>query len=138
MKLLVAGVKDGRSGIVERVEWEHPPEAADVTAKPVVTFEVGSPSVRPSGTSEYRNYGIPVGTAVWNRVRFPANQKRELHHTNTIDSITIIDGSMWIVLDDGEHELLAGDCVLIHGVDHGWRIGPDGCTTSNLLFGLPE
>lgn len=137
MQLIVAGERDGRSCVIDRVEWEHDPASADVTATSVADIQVAEPAIRPNGSSEYRDYGIPVGTARWHRVRFPPNQERALHYTNTIDTMTIIDGSLHLLLDDGEHELLAGDCILIQGVDHGWRIGPEGCTVSNILFGLP-
>jgi quercetin dioxygenase-like cupin family protein len=138
MQLIVAGERDGRSCVVDRTQWRHDPAATDVTATRILDLEVAAPSVRPVGTSEYRDYGIPVGTARWNRVRFPADQVRALHYTNTIDTVTVIDGSLWLVLDDGEHEMLPGDCALIKAVDHGWRIGPDGCVVSNILFGIPE
>ncbi|MBR7825680.1 hypothetical protein KDK95_05125 [Actinospica sp. MGRD01-02] len=137
MQMIVAGERDGRSCVVDRREWQHDPAATDVNSTSIIDLELTDSSVRPAGKSEYRDYGIPVGTARWNRVRFPADQVRPLHYTNTIDTITVIDGSLWLVLDDGEHELRPGDCAVINAVDHGWRIGPDGCVTSNILVGIP-
>lgn len=134
-KHLVVGAEHGRSCVVEQITWQPDPEAADTGATCVAVLDVAAPDVRPVGASEYRDYGIPVGTFAWNRVAWAAGQERPLHFTNTIDSITVIDGSLTIILDDGEHELTAGDSVLIKGVDHGWRVGPEGCTSSNLLFG---
>ncbi|MEN2739552.1 hypothetical protein ABCS02_17310 [Microbacterium sp. X-17] len=137
MKLIIADVREGRSCVVHQVEWTHNPKASDVDATSVADIAVSEPTARAVGVSEYRDYGVPVGTARWNRVRFPANQVRPLHYTNTIDTHTIVEGSLWLVLDDGEHELLPGDSAIVNGVDHGWHIGPAGCVVSSVLFGLP-
>jgi hypothetical protein len=32
-----------------------------------------------------------------------------------------------MVLQDGAHPVAAGDCVVLPGVDHAMRPGPDGC-----------
>jgi quercetin dioxygenase-like cupin family protein len=137
MKHLVAGYENGRSCVTERIEWERDPDAADTGATRVAVVDVAPPDVRPAGISDYRDYGISVGTFNWNRVQWAAGQERPMHFTNTIDSITIIEGSLTIILDDGEHELVGGDSVLINAVDHGWRVGPTGCVSSNILFGTP-
>jgi len=41
------------------------------------------------------------------------------------------------VLDDGAHRLEPGDTVVVAGVDHAWRAGPDGCTMVNTMIGTP-
>lgn len=137
-KLLIAGEEDGRSLVVERVDWNHDPRATQLTSQRAAQIEVADPQVRPVGEGDYRDYGIPSGTAHWNQVRWAANEHRAMHYTNTIDAITVVDGHLWLLLDDGEHELSPGDCVLINAVNHGWRTGPEGCSTSNLLFGVGE
>jgi quercetin dioxygenase-like cupin family protein len=44
---------------------------------------------------------------------------------------------MELTLDDGTHLLEAGDCVVINGVDHAWRAGPEGCTMGFAVYGTP-
>ncbi|MCW1431855.1 cupin domain-containing protein [Novosphingobium sp. JCM 18896] len=44
-----------------------------------------------------------------------------MHATNTIDYLVILSGRVTLVLEEGETELGAGDCVVDRGVVHGWR-----------------
>jgi hypothetical protein len=41
-----------------------------------------------------------------------------------------------LLLEDGEVELNAGDSVVIPGVMHGWRSGPEACVSSVVLVAL--
>jgi quercetin dioxygenase-like cupin family protein len=52
-----------------------------------------------------------------------------------VDFDSILGGSLELILDDGVHILQAGDCVIINGIDHAWRAGPDGCTMAVLMLG---
>ena len=58
-----------------------------------------------------------------------------MHHTDTIDYDIVLAGSVELILDDGAHLLGPGDCVVITGVDHAWRAGPDGVILSVALIG---
>ncbi|MGQ9348086.1 hypothetical protein [Mycolicibacterium gilvum] len=60
-----------------------------------------------------------------------------MHHTDTLDLETVLSGSVDLVLDDGSHRLEQGDLVVLTGVDHAWRAGPDGCRLSAVLIGTP-
>ena len=60
-----------------------------------------------------------------------------VHHTDSIDCHTVIRGSCALILDDGDHWLEAGDCVIVNGVDHAWRTGPDGCVSSSMFIATP-
>jgi quercetin dioxygenase-like cupin family protein len=60
-----------------------------------------------------------------------------MHHTDTIDFDVVLAGSVELTLDDGVHPMGVGDCVVVTGVDHAWRAGPDGCTLSVLSLGTP-
>ena len=42
------------------------------------------------------------------------------------------------LLDDGAHMLEVGDSLMMMGVDHGWRTGPEGCVVSMILLGTPR
>jgi hypothetical protein len=60
-----------------------------------------------------------------------------MHHTDSIDFIAILTGSVELLLDDGVHLLEAGDCVVQTGIDHGWQPGPDGYTFLATIIGTP-
>jgi len=51
-------------------------------------------------------------------------------------SSIVLSGSIELILDDGEHPLVAGDHVVVTGVDHAWRAGPDGCRISIISLGV--
>jgi mannose-6-phosphate isomerase-like protein (cupin superfamily) len=65
--------------------------------------------------------------------------RRTARHTSTtpdtVDYDAILQGSTTLILDDGEHLLERGDCVVITGVHHDWRTGPEGCIQSVVLLG---
>jgi hypothetical protein len=60
-----------------------------------------------------------------------------MHHSDTIDLDFVVSGRIHLVLEDGAHTLEEGDCAVITGVDHAWRVGPEGCTLSVVLLGMP-
>ncbi len=52
-----------------------------------------------------------------------------MHATDTLDFMVVVDGRIVLGLDDGEHELGAGDVVIQRGNPHRWRVvGDDPCT----------
>jgi quercetin dioxygenase-like cupin family protein len=45
-----------------------------------------------------------------------------MHQTASIDYVIVLEGDLWIELDDGaEVHLPAGTCVIQNGARHGWR-----------------
>src|SRR4029077_9349116 len=45
-----------------------------------------------------------------------------MHTTATIDFEVVLDGEVWLELDDGEEvHLHTGDCVVQNGTRHAWR-----------------
>jgi hypothetical protein len=46
-----------------------------------------------------------------------------------------VTGSVDLVLDTGALTLQSGDCAVVTGVDHGWRVGPNGCRLSVIILG---
>ena len=77
------------------------------------------------------------GHAQWVISRWGPHQEAVAHHTDTVDCDTIVAGSMELHLDDGVHVLVPGDCVVMTGVDHAWKAGPEGCTMSVVTLGTP-
>lgn len=44
------------------------------------------------------------------------------HRTDTVDVDIILDGELWLELDDGtEHRLTPGHCVVMRGAKHAWH-----------------
>jgi mannose-6-phosphate isomerase-like protein (cupin superfamily) len=44
-----------------------------------------------------------------------------MHSTQTIDVMTVVDGELWMVMEDGETCLRAGDSVVQRGTRHAWQ-----------------
>jgi mannose-6-phosphate isomerase-like protein (cupin superfamily) len=44
-----------------------------------------------------------------------------MHRTDTIDVVTVVDGEICVLLDDGEALLRTGDCLIQRGTRHAWR-----------------
>lgn len=134
MRMIITGIRDGKSCIAEEIDCT--PDGEDLSVKTLLDLAPADQQP-PIGRSEYRDLGVPPGMLRWHRVRFPANQLRPFHYTNTIDCHTIVSGSLDLLLDDGPHRLDPGDSAMVTGVDHGWRIGPEGCCVSIILLGTP-
>ena len=90
---------------------------------------------RPDGTGELRDLGVAPGYSQWLISRWAPHEQAASHHTDTLDYDLVLAGTMVITLGDGEHRLEAGDAVVVTGVDHAWRAGPEGCILSVVLFG---
>jgi hypothetical protein len=79
--------------------------------------------------------GVSAGAMDWKVLDYAPGMEFSLHHTDTIDFDIVLSGSIELILDDGEHPLVAGDHVVVTGVDHAWRAGPDGCRISIISLG---
>jgi quercetin dioxygenase-like cupin family protein len=63
----------------------------------------------------------PNGTIV-RITEIKAGQKSPMHRTASIDYGIVLDGEIWLVLDDGsETRLGQGDVVVQRGTDHAWE-----------------
>jgi mannose-6-phosphate isomerase-like protein (cupin superfamily) len=65
------------------------------------------------------------------------NSAAELHATDAIDLVYVVSGTATFVLDDGEHEIRAGDCIVMAGAPHGQRAGAEGCRMLAASIGTP-
>ena len=61
-----------------------------------------------------------------------------MHHTDTLDFIFVQQGSAEFLLQDGAHEVSAGDHIVTTGVDHAWQAGPDGARLLVVGIGTPK
>jgi len=137
MRQLVTGVDaDGRSCVVA----EHPIAARTIDrSRRLVAFktETDPAPPRPPGRGEYVDLGVPVGTTQIMLTQWASDFSYGMHHTDTIDFDTVLEGSVVLILDDGRHVLEAGDVAVITGVDHAWEAGPEGATVSFVFLGTP-
>jgi len=68
------------------------------------------------------------GGSLFLLVRMPPGAEAFWHATDTVDYITMISGSMTLLLEEGEVTLRAGDVCVDRGVIHSWR--NDGTETA--------
>lgn len=81
---------------------------------------------------------VQPGQTRWRLVQMGPNLRRPMHRTATLDCDVVLSGSVDLVLDEGEVHLVAGDAIVIPGINHAWRTGDDGCVLALTMFGLAE
>jgi mannose-6-phosphate isomerase-like protein (cupin superfamily) len=136
MRRLITGIdSDGRSCVIRETEIARREPAVDIHS--VFMTHGSPPPTRPPGRAEYQDVDVHPGQVHWLVSYWAAGEETPLHHTDTLDFAIVLDGSMDLLLDDGAHRLERNDCVVIAGVDHGWRAGPEGATMSIALLGTP-
>ncbi|KLL95545.1 hypothetical protein NJ76_25450 [Rhodococcus sp. IITR03] len=58
------------------------------------------------------------------------------HKTDSIDFAVVLEGEIWMLLDDGECRLEAGDVIVQRGTAHAWSNRTDQvCRVAFLLYG---
>jgi mannose-6-phosphate isomerase-like protein (cupin superfamily) len=62
-----------------------------------------------------RDFGIGADVARGHAPRHPA-----IHRTRSVDYVTVLEGEIHLLLDDGEVHLKAGDVVVQQGTNHAW------------------
>jgi quercetin dioxygenase-like cupin family protein len=138
MRKLLTGVDaSGRSCMVETVEMPFVGDE-DRPGRPRVHLyetQEGPPPPRPEQLAQLLDLGVAPGCVRWQVLRFEPGVTIPMHHTDTLDFDLVLEGSGEIVLDDGAHPIGAGDCIVVTGVDHEWRAGPDGFVLSVTLLG---
>lgn len=130
MRRVVAGVDAaGRSCVVGDDELDPDHVTEGFQRHIVYETREAPPQSRPTGRGEDFPMEIDPGLIRWYFVEWGPASETEVpyHHTDTVDLGFVISGSIELLLDDGAHELGAGDCVVLGGIDHSWRIGPNGC-----------
>src|SRR5262249_33726158 len=128
----------GRSCLVEEAPLTLKPSPAG-THRIKRVYETGSapPPAPPRGRANYSDVRIGSGILRWLIIEFEPAAEFANHHTDTIDCIFVLNGTVGLCLDDGVHELQPDDCVVIPALDHGWKAGPAGCRLSVAAIGTP-
>ncbi|MDT5260516.1 MAG: hypothetical protein QOD10_5596 [Mycobacterium sp.] len=95
------------------------------------------PSISTGGgrVADVLDLAVPAGAMRWTVIDYAPGAAFSMHHTDTVDLDVVLAGSVDLILDDGEHPLAPGDSVVVTGVDHGWRAGPEGCRLSVMTIG---
>jgi mannose-6-phosphate isomerase-like protein (cupin superfamily) len=139
---LVTGIdRDGRSCVVDELRFDLPvgEKAKSVFRQELFTTPSSPLPPRPPGRAGYIDLGVPPGIVRWSLGYSPPDRSDPvpMHHTDSVDFVTVLTGRVDLVLDDGPHPLEAGDCVVQMGVDHSWLGGPDGFTLLVAMIGAP-
>ena len=79
-------------------------------------------------------WGEAIGALAWRVCRFTA-ANQALHRTPSIDLISVLEGEIDLLLEDGPVRLREGDHVVIQACLHGWQL-VDGapCTIAALMI----
>ncbi|MBB3747683.1 quercetin dioxygenase-like cupin family protein [Mycolicibacterium sp. BK634] len=138
MRLFITGVNaDGKSCVVSNDEVEINSVATGFGIAVPFNTTQSPPPARPHGNADLIDQFLEPGLVRWMVVEQGPNTETPMHHTDTIDLETVLSGSVDLILGDGAHRLEAGDMVVMNGVDHAWKAGPDGYRMSAVLIGTP-
>jgi hypothetical protein len=108
-------------------------------------IEQSPPPPRPPALAGTVDVQLPPGHVRWMIVEHAPHDTHEaptsatsMHHTDTLDFVFVEQGSAEFLLQDGSHEVVAGDHIVTTGVDHAWRAGPDGARLLLVSIGTPK
>ena len=147
MRLLQTAVdEDGRSYLASASEIETAPPPGYELPRVAALFRTESapPPPRASSSARHIEVGLAPGHVRWMVIDHPPfdpakgeNHTSELHTTDAIDLVYMVSGSADLILDDGVHPIRTGDCIVMAGVAHGQRSGPEGCRMLSAAVGTP-
>jgi len=147
MRKLMTGVDaEGRSCVVEETEVELAAVEGIPGFKmaPLYRTEESPPPARPAGLAEFVDVQLAPGLVRWALIEhapygshLEGSTTATLHHTDTLNLVFVEQGSIDLLLQDGAHELELGDYVVMPGIDHAYRAGPEGCRLVAISIGTP-
>lgn len=135
-RLLTAADESGRSYLAEVTDVvpTPPPEGGHgVNVARVHVTEQNPPLSGVPARGPHVDVRLPPGIARWIVVEHPPfdpagapSTANEIHHTDTFEMVFVHEGAGQLLLDDGAHPVAAGDLIVMPGVDHAMRGGPEG------------
>jgi quercetin dioxygenase-like cupin family protein len=138
MRKLILGLDEGgRTCVVEEAAVAFSEVLPGIGWDTLFETTENPPPARPEGRGDLLPLGVDPGLVRWNMMEWGPGTEVPRHHTDTLDFDSIVTGSIELILDDGSHDLVAGDFVVVPGIDHAWRAGPEGCRLSCIFFGTP-
>jgi len=145
MRLIVLGVDaEGRSCVASQSDLPFVPVPGLPGSRIAKLFEThqSPPPPRPRGFARTNPDTIPPGHVNWFVLEHAAGADRtadtEMHNRNAIDLVVILEGGGQLGLSDGPHQVQAGDCIVMGGIDHySMRPGPQGCRAMSFAIGTP-
>ena len=140
MRRVVTGTDAaGRSCVVEDVELDPSISMPGFERHVVYQSDSTPPPSRPAGHGDYFPMDLAPGRVMWYFTTLEPRAEFDVpfHHTDTVDVGLLLDGTIELILDDGSHLLRAGDCFVVNGDDHSWRVGEQGCRICSASIGTP-
>ncbi len=143
MQLIITGTDEqGRSTILEiRDPMANPVDSTgysrrgEMWATTQQPFELVTP--RTTVEQEMIDLELAPGGTKWMMVELAADSVSKYHRTDTLDYDVILSGEVELVLETGAVTMRPGDSVVMSGVLHQWKTGPDGVTMSVVVLGIP-
>jgi mannose-6-phosphate isomerase-like protein (cupin superfamily) len=147
MRCLLTGMDtEGRSCVVEESEVAPAPVEgiSGISLATLYRTSQSPPPARPPALAAGIDVQLAPGLVRCFVIEHESNATHnadkvtaEMHHSDTLDFAFVQQGSAQYLLQDGVHEVRAGDCIVTPGVDHAWRAGPGGCRLVVFSIGTP-
>lgn len=130
---IVTGIENGKSTIIEDQQVENAVEhLKDLVISDVwntqkmpasLDFETQIPNTgipqTPKNGTYFRYVSIPPDKDLG--VEFKVDEPHPMmHKTQTLDYIIILSGELYLIMEEGETLLKAGDIVIQRGTNHAW------------------
>ena len=146
MKLVVTGMNADKKGVAI-VNQEIPKQPmVDKGAPGMLLWQTKPPFTVPFEQKDLGDYKMLPATYVEGEEGAPMPEagdvsffyayaaprlKTPMHDTESIDQLVVIQGELWLIMEDGEEiHLTPGDCVVQLGVPHIWENRTDQPTFS--------
>lgn len=148
MRTLITGVDAaGRSCVTASVAVVPAPPAEDghgVLVARAFATDGSPPPPRAPSAGNFVEMSLEPGVLRWLVVDHPAHDpdgprstSTTLHHGDVLDLVFVHEGGGELILEDGAHPVSAGDLIVMPGVEHAMRSGPDGCRLVVVSIGTP-
>jgi hypothetical protein len=146
MRLIVCGLDaSGQSCLVSQTELAYAPipGVPGAGVAKLYAIDQSPPPSSPPGKGKFSGDSLAPGQVSWYIINHEPRDSNEehagnvLHYRNAVDMVVILEGGGDMMLGDGAHPAQAGDCIVMPGIDHGLRSGPQGCRLMSLAIGTP-